>query len=1644
MRIPLLVAILLLAAIGSVILTTSGLAKTLGANNRSAVLEPMSPPVANDDNYTVHGGRLLTPLDNDSDPGQAMHIQSFTQPSHGTVNSSSATAVGYTAAQAYTGSDSFTYTVCDNVPSCATATVHITVVNQPPIAVTDNFTVHSSVLFSPLQGDTDPDPTDFIHLDSILTAPQHGNLVYYTGSSFIYGVIPGYVGADSFTYRICDQWGACDDGTVNFTIVNQTPVAVNDFYTVHGHQMLYPQANDYDPDSGDFLTNYSIVTEPTHGTLTFYTPGAYNYVAQVGYTGPDFFVYRICDQYGACTNGNAYIDIVNQTPIAIPDLAIVRSPILITPLHNDVDLDPGDFLHIQSVTQTQHGSLTLYSGNSVYIYNPLGYLGVDSFDYVACDQYEACSTGTYTLIMIGDGENGGKPLCNQQVGGPINVTNGNMFFEQSDYSLPGAGPAIKITRSYNSDSQAIGLFGRGWTSEYDEAIVPYDSNLVRLNRPDGRAIYFARELGSSGPLLPIEKDFHGSVVQNGSSGFTLTMMDGDVRQFNATGKLISLADRVGNQTTLAYDGSGKLTSVTDPFGRVLSFTTNTNGRVLTIADTVGTVGTYTYGTSNQLLTVTYADNSAFTFGYSGSLRLTTVTDALGNVVESHTYDGAGRAITSARHGGAELYTLNYVSDTRTDVTDALGHVTKYTIDKSKRRNVVTKIEGVCSCGGGGSQVQTWTYDDQLNVTATTDALNHPSTFTYDANGNRLTETNATGTVTYTYNQFGQVLTRTNQLSGVTTYTYDTSGNVQSVEDALHNSTNLTHDSHGQLLTVTDARGKVTTYTWDTSGRMTQAKDALNQTTDVGYDARARVTTVTNALSQVRSYEYDAASRLKKITFPDSNFVSYTYDLAGRRTKTTDPRGNDTTFAYDNNYRLTTVTDADSNTTTIGYDLMSNPISQIDELGRETNYEYDDFNRLKKVIRPPATTGAPRLQATIEYDAAGNIKKKIDTAGRETTFAYDSVNRMTSTIDADNKTTSIQYDVLSRTTAVVDALAQTYAFAYDPVGRRREITRGGVSKSLAYDDVGNLIERTDYNGATTNYTYDDLNRLSTITYPDATGATFTYTALSRVETAANENGTVSFAYNNRGRIESTTDVFNHVIAYAYDANGNRTSMTVDGSPYADYSYDALNRMTDLSDSSAVVATYAYDATGNPTSRTLLNGVVSTYEYDGLSRLTRLRDDQGATSILDNQYTYTTAQQIREITELSGTKAYQYDLLDRLLSGPSESYTYDAVGNRTTNGDYTYGAPNRLATFGGFSYTYDANGNQVSKLAGSEGVTRTYDFENRLTQVDAGPGAIIDPFTTALVYKYDALGRRIERSKDGEVQKFVYDGQDALLDLDEHEQVAVTYLNGPGLDNKIRQTDRGGNLYYTTDHLRTTRALTEDSGSVVEEFEYDSFGNSSNAGRSRTRFTYTGREYDTAAGLYYYRARFYDPQVGRFISEDPIGLEGGINPFVYCLNDPIRFVDPYGEDTLQIGVNISGIWGIGAGSATGGIAIDDSFHIAGYYEGGLGIGTGAKVQGGLAIHASDAPGIEDLQGIFGNGSVGAGKGIAGSIDGFHGDSPHGKVTGGGVTLGAGLGLGWSVIGTYTGLLPIFSPDPCPPDRLPIPLPSKTPTPPPWMGI
>ncbi len=251
---------------------------------------------------------------------------------------------------------------------------------------------------------------------------------------------------------------------------------------------------------------------------------------------------------------------------------------------------------------------------------------------------------------------------------------------------------------------------------------------------------------------------------------------------------------------------------------------------------------------------------------------------------------------------------------------------------------------------------------------------------------------------------------------------------------------------------------------------------------------------------------------------------------------------------------------------------------------------------------------------------------------------------------------------------------------------------------------------------------------------------------------------------------------------------------------------------------------------------------------------------------------------------------------------EAYSYDGVGNRLTDiqqRSYTYNSANELLNYGqvaaGFSLRYDANGNLTQKVnnATGETTTYTYDSENRLVQ-------LIAPNAQLVTYKYDPFGRRIEKSVNGTITRYVYDREDILFELDASSNIITEFVHGPGIDEPIAMIRNNQTYYYHADGLGSVIAITDSYGRVVQRYEYDSFGNITyqQDPNFKQPYTYTGREYDEESGLYYYRARYYDAKVGRFITQDPIGFAGGdVNFYVMVINNPLRFIDPFGLSHAQ---------------------------------------------------------------------------------------------------------------------------------------------------
>jgi RHS repeat-associated protein len=312
--------------------------------------------------------------------------------------------------------------------------------------------------------------------------------------------------------------------------------------------------------------------------------------------------------------------------------------------------------------------------------------------------------------------------------------------------------------------------------------------------------------------------------------------------------------------------------------------------------------------------------------------------------------------------------------------------------------------------------------------------------------------------------------------------------------------------------------------------------------------------------------------------------------------------------------------------------------------------------------------------------------------------------------------------------------------------------------------------------------------------------------------------------------------------------------------AEYEYDDANRLTLLankkSDDTVLSSfTYEVDKTGNRTKRTR---------------------DSGLGSEKQLRYTY---DNIYEITEV-----YQLEPSTETL----ETFSYDNVGNRTTDADYSdysYNSNNQLTSYDSMALEYDKNGNLTKRTEDETDITMaTFDYENRLVRIDY-------PNEEYSAYKYDALGRRIEqRMRSGNIRRFYYDQQNLIAAYDGSNALLATATFGPGIDQPISLFREGENYYYHSDALGSIYQMTDSDQDVVKGYDYSAFGKIiAEAGAVDNTFTYTGREYDSDSGLYYYRARYYDADIGRFLSRD---IEKQVNLYVYVWNEPISSTDPLG--------------------------------------------------------------------------------------------------------------------------------------------------------
>jgi len=909
----------------------------------------------------------------------------------------------------------------------------------------------------------------------------------------------------------------------------------------------------------------------------------------------------------------------------------------------------------------------------------------------------------------------------------------------------------------------------------------------------------------------------------------------------------------GNQLPMANTGGGVFINTTEPTLRGIVLKVNDNGTAdITFKD--GTKfhfvpGNVLIGSVLQKITDPNGNTTTLVRNTSNPIQISEIIDSVGRKLEI-SY-GSGNRISEIRDPIGRTVSYTYTNFGRLEtVTDPEGGVTRYSYvrptssTETNRLETITDARGVVTVRnfyglyyGPACNGATGLSDDDLAAMsdiARSACLNDSNTVQDERVWKQILADGGEKQIRYTLSNERLPLSPVIKTS---------------ITDALGHETVYRFSTQGDTLNITDPAGQSLVFDREPGSNLLMGASG-NATCeicgDIGSgdiskipDENGNILSFTDTLGNVSSFTYDQRfNKPNTITDALGHTSRASYDSSGNLLSSTDANGNTTSFKYNSHGLPTEITDALGNKTLLTYDALGNLIKTTDELGNVTQFS---------------------------YDAVGRLVETVDTKGHHSKLTYDKLNRVISQSDAKEKITTFSYDAVGNLLSVTDARGNAVTFTYDVMNRVAIRTdAAGLSESFEYDLIGRLIKKIDRRGQVATFAYDNLNRLITADYTDGSTLSYSYDARNRLVRIEDSIGGVqTFQYDVLGRLISETAP-NGTINYQYDALSRIISRQVIGQPAVTYTYDAVGNLVSAGDAQANV-NFNHDALNRRTTVQRGNGVVTSQNYDALSRVLTI-NHSNASGVIDHQ-------------------AYEYDKTGNrtaLASTVGESYSTQAASA-------TYDEANRLLTRGNFTYTYDENGNRISKT-GPQGTTNyTWDSRNRLT-------IITEPDSTTTRFVYDVFNNLISQEVSGSSSNhetdYLVDSSGNVIHQVKSTGEVFSVLTGIGIDDHLAVTHSTGKLdYILRDAINSTVALTDGSGALQQSVSYEPYGQTTSA-ITTFPIQYTGR-LPVSDGLYYYRARFYDPEAGRSLSEDPIGLEGGFNVYAYVENNPLKFIDPTGK-------------------------------------------------------------------------------------------------------------------------------------------------------
>jgi RHS repeat-associated protein len=773
---------------------------------------------------------------------------------------------------------------------------------------------------------------------------------------------------------------------------------------------------------------------------------------------------------------------------------------------------------------------------------------------------------------------------------------------------------------------------------------------------------------------------------------------------------------------------------------------------------------------------------------------------------------------------------------------------------------------------------------------------------------------------------GRVTGASDNAGRTVSYAYDAQGRLSSVTDPAGEVSSYTYDQDGRILTATDARGiEYLTNTYDTNGRVAHQELPEGITFDFDYttgtDGRITATEVTDGAGAVHRYEFSTTGAVTKeirasgtglartVTYERgaSDEITAVVDPLGRRTEITrDTQGRPTnivelagtpearsarTVTYGAFDLPTTITDAAGNTTTYGYDTAGRLTTVTDAENRTWTYTHNQAGQIL------TTTDPSGLVTTATY-VAGDLVEAHDGTGASTHQFVDAAGRVVSTTNPLGVTTSVSYDALNQILASTDGNGTPTTFSYDENGNLLTLEDGrGNLTTWSYDDNDQAVSSTDPLGNTTTGAYDTAGRPVQQDTPAGRATTTTYDLLGRVvqvafTTPQATSSNISYEYAGNGLVSKITDsasgvstftydTYDHVqtatqpdgeIEYTYDTLGRVTSTTLDAGTPTQYTYDDTSLPITITQGAAVV-THGYDPAGRRTSTSLPGGWQQSYSLDATGQTTAISYTHGGVSAGDLTYTYDAA---GHRTSVGGSFA-NIDLPQARASS-------------------SYDQANQLTAAGPDVFSYDPDGFLVEQTRAAQTSTLTWNARGELETITGTAATTAD-------FDYDGFGRRSTKTVDSVTTELFSLGLNVTKET-EGSNPSATLLSG-GTDEWFSRTTGTTTTTYLTDALGSPLAIGGADGQLSTQYTYDPYGVRTQTGTTGgDSIGFTGRE-DDGTGLMYYRARYYDPTLGRFISRDPIGIGGGTNLYQYAAGAPTNYTDPSGNNPLIAGCLVGGL-------------------------------------------------------------------------------------------------------------------------------------------